>query len=177
MMENKVATNENEPAFEPKIRRARVEDIPALGKLGSQLALQHHGYDQVRFSMFQPLEENHSDFFADELANKDSVVLILEINEEVCGYAFIRFEPASLVELYEAGAWLHDIYLTETTRGKGVSKHFFDAILSEARHLGSNHLMLSVSPHNKTAQRFFERYNFRPTLVEMRLDFDIDNVN
>jgi GNAT superfamily N-acetyltransferase len=165
---------ENEPTSELKIRRARVEDIPTLGKLGSELALQHYGYDKLRFTMFQPLEENHSDFFANEITDKESVVLILEINDEVCGYAFIRLEPSSLVELYQAGAWLHDVYLTETARGKGVSKRFFDAILSEARLLGSDHLMLSVSPHNTTAQKFFVRCGFRPTMLEMRLDFETD---
>lgn len=169
MLENNTAANN--PESELKIRRAFVEDVPALGKLGSELALQHHGYDKRRFTLFEPLEEIHSNFFANEIANKESVVLILEINEEICGYAFIRFEPSSFVELYQAGAWLHDIYLTEPARGKGVSKRFFDAILEEARHLGSDHLMLSVSPHNTTAQKFFARYNFRPTLVEMRLDF------
>lgn len=170
MLENNTAAKE--PESKLKIRRACVEDVPALGKLGSELALQHHGYDKRRFTLFEPLEETYTDFFANEINNKESIVLILEINEEVCGYAFIRFEPSSLVELYQAGAWLHDIYLTETARGKGISQRFFDAILREAKHLGSDHLMLSVSPHNTTAQKFFEKCGFRPTMLEMRLDFE-----
>lgn len=174
MMENKVVASESK--FELKIRRARAEDVLALGELGSKLALQHYGYDQLRFTMFQPLEENHRDFFANEITNQESVVLMLEINKEICGYAFIRLEPSSLVELYQTGAWLHDIYLTEKTRGKSVSKRFFEAILNEARQLGSDHLMLSVSPHNTTARKFFERFGFRPTLLEMRLDFETDSV-
>lgn len=159
---------------ELKIRRATIEDVSALGKLGSKLALQHIGYDKSRFTPVEPLEESHTAFFAGEIKNEKTVILILELDGEIAGYAFLRFEPASFVELIAAGAWLHDIYLTEAARGKGAGSLFFDEIIIEARKMNSKSLMLSVSPHNTTARKFFEQYGFRPTMQEMRLDFKPD---
>jgi len=137
------------------IRRAAAEDLDALGKLGGELVFQHVAYDKLRFQPTASIVEDYTEFFKNEIANESSVVLIAELDAEIVGYACIRFEAASFVELLAAGAWLHDIYLVEA-----------------ARNLGSDNLMLSVSPHNRVARKFFERHGFRPTMQEMRLDFE-----
>lgn len=155
-----------------KIRRAAAEDLDALGKLGGELVFQHVAYDKLRFKPPATIVEDYTEFFKNEIANESSVVLIAELDAEIVGYAFIRFEAASFVELLAAGAWLHDIYLVEAARGKGVSEPFFAAIIEAAQNLGSASLMLSVSPHNSVARKFFERHGFRPTMQEMRLDFE-----
>lgn len=107
----------------------------------------------------------------EEIKKKNAVVLIAESESEIVGYAFLRIEEESFIELLKTSVWLHDIYLAETARGAGIGKTFFEAIKKAARDLGSDSLMLSVSPHNPTARKFFEQQGFRSTLIEMRLDF------
>ena len=68
------------------------------------------------------------------------------------------------------GVWLHDIYIDEKARGRGVGESLFRAIKNEAERLGSSFLMLSVSPKNIEGQRFFAKMGFRPTMQEMRLE-------
>lgn len=50
------------------IRRAEVEDAPALGELGKLLSLQHFGYDEKRFSLPEPIVENYSAFLNRQLS-------------------------------------------------------------------------------------------------------------
>lgn len=155
-----------------KIRRAATGDLDALGRLGSELARQHIGYDKLRFSPNDPKAKSFSEFFAGEIENENSVILIAELSGKIVGHAFIRFEPYSFIDLLNAGAWLHDVYLVESARGKSVSKPFFEAIIEEAHNLDSDSLMLSVSPHKRVARKFFEQNGFRQTMQEMCLDFE-----
>jgi GNAT superfamily N-acetyltransferase len=100
--------------------------------------------------------------------------LVVELDETIVGYAFIRFEPDNFGDLFKESAWLHDIYFEKTARGKGIGKRFFTEVIKAAKSLGSESLMLTVSPHNMTAKKFFEQHGFRPTMQEMRLDFEIE---
>ena len=155
------------------IRRAKMDDLAAIVDLGVELARQHFSYDQQRFTgePFEPLEQTHQDFFREQLDNPNSVFLIAEENGRIIGYAFLRIERKSLGDLLDDGVWLHDIYFEENARGRGVGKFFFDTVIDEAKKLGSKSLMLTVSPHNATAQEFFAKRGFRQTMIEMRLDF------
>ena len=157
---------------EPKIRRATVEDLPILSRLASRLALQHQDYDRQRFKLPEPLIEEHGKFFAEQLADENAILLVLELNSEIAGYAFIRVEPASFAELLDESVWLHDIFLDEAVRGKNAGKLLLDAVIETSREIGFGALMLSVSPQNEQAQKLFSQNGFRSTLIEMRLDFE-----
>jgi diamine N-acetyltransferase len=160
----------------PKIRRAKRKDLPKIIELGIGLGKQHLNYDTQRFNLinFEPIQETYANFFAKQLRNKKAIILVAELGETIVGYAFIRFEPDNLGDLLKESAWLHDIYFEKTARDKGIGKQFFVEIIKAAKSLGSESLMLTVSSQNETAKRFFEQRGFRPTMQEMRLDFEIE---
>jgi GNAT superfamily N-acetyltransferase len=81
-------------------------------------------------------------------------------------------ENASLEELRGPGAGLHDLYVTSGARSVGVGRLLVESAKDVARELGSASLMLGMSPHNGPAQRLFERLGFRPTMIEMRVEFN-----
>jgi GNAT superfamily N-acetyltransferase len=155
------------------IRHAAIEDISAIASLAVELARQHHKYDEKRFDLttFEPLQESHTEYLLGQFRDPKSVFLVAELGGKIVGYAFLRIEPASLLGLSTEGVWLHDIYFEEPARGRGISQLFFDVIIEEAKKLGSDHLMLGVSPQNVAGQKFFTKIGFRPTMHEMRLDF------
>ena len=88
------------------------------------------------------------------------------------GYAFVRMEPRSLVEIRRAAAWLHDIYVDPEARRGGIGRLLLEAAKEAALRLGSSSLMLSASPHNAKAQALFQRAGLRPTMIEMRLELE-----
>lgn len=156
------------------IRQAETKDLAEIIELGIKLAEQHLKYDQKRFTLtvFEPVRETFAGFFSEQLRNEKAKFLVVELNKHIVGYAFVRVESKSFGDLLAESVWLHDIYLDEKSRGKSIGKQFFEEIIKVAKSLGSDNLMLTVSPKNKIAQKFFEQCGFRLTMQEMRLDFE-----
>lgn len=152
------------------IRKADVLDLPDLGRLSAELARLHSSFDADRFAVQELSEEIFRAFFAEQLGRRDAQVLVAEQDEAVMGYAFVRMEPASLEDLRGAGAWLHDLYVDPVARGNAIGRQLVQAAIDAASRLGSDSLMLSVSPQNKSAQRLFEEMGLRATMVEMRVE-------
>jgi ribosomal protein S18 acetylase RimI-like enzyme len=148
-----------------QIRRAEARDLPTLAKFGLALGRLHASFDEQRFVV--PDESTFRQFFEGELARAEAAILFAEINGAPAGYAFVRLEPASIEALLDPAAWLHDIYVAPEARARGVGRRLVGAAFDAARTLGSNRLMLSVSPHNADGRALFERLGFRPTMIEM----------
>ena len=156
----------------PKVREAEISDMTTIAKMAVKLCRQHHGYDVARFDLtsFEPLERRYGEYLAEQSKREDSSLLVVLLDEVIVGYAFLAMEAESLLGLTDQGVWLHDIYIDEKARGRGVGESLFRAIKSEAERLGSSFLMLSVSPKNIEGQRFFSKVGFRPTMQEMRIE-------
>ena len=154
-----------------QIREATIEDLPALVEFAVELIRQHQTYDTDRFVGFEPLADKYAEFFPEQLENKQVVILVAALEKQIAGYAFLKIEEESFLDVRAATVWLHDIYIDQTSRGKNIGRQLLNAAVESARDLGSSSLMLSVSPKNETANKLFKAYGFRPTLTEMRLDF------
>ena len=149
------------------IRRARLEEAPALGAFGVRLALQHQGYDAQHFFIFGADEATFTDYYAEQLLRDDVAILVAEIEGRIVGYVYTRIEPASIEALSDTSGWIHDIFLDESARGHGLGKALLEAAINALRELGANTLMLAVSPKNETARRLFEKQGFRLTMLLM----------
>ena len=156
------------------VRRATAADLPFLCRNGELLARQHHEYDPIRFVIFEPAEEAFSRYFSAQLESDEAVFLIAEAEGEPVGYAFLRMEPESFVDLAGPCVWLHDLYVIEAARGSGAGAQLIEAAKQTARAMGSPALMLSVAPQNARARRRFEAHGFRPTMLEMRVELDAE---
>jgi GNAT superfamily N-acetyltransferase len=154
-----------------QIRRATIEDLPALVNFAVKLIRQHQTYDADRFTAVEPLEDEYAKFFPEQLKNKQAVILVGALEKQITGYAFLKIEDESFLDVRAATVWLHDIYIDESARGAKLGMQLLAAAVEAARDLGSSSLMLSVSPKNETANKLFKAYGFRPTMTEMRLDF------
>lgn len=153
-----------------RIRPAEPRDIPAIAELALALARMHVEIDHQRFVAPEGGVRAFVEFFSGELERPAAVLLIAEDGSTPVGYAFVRMEPASIEALIAPSAWLHDVYVGPTYRGRGIGRQLFDAAIESARKLGSSSLMLGVSPANTQARRLYERAGMRTTLIEMRVD-------
>jgi GNAT superfamily N-acetyltransferase len=154
------------------IRKAEIGDLPAIAKMAVKLARQHGNYDKMRFdlSIFEPLEPRHVEYMTEQFDREDTSFLVALLHDDIVGYAFLRIEPQSFLSLDQEGVWLHDIFFEKPARGRGITAPFFDAVVEEAKEMGSAFLMLGVSPKNTVGQKFFAKMGFRATMQEMRLD-------
>ncbi len=158
----------NEPAL--TVRRATDADLTVLARYGFALAQVHVGFDGDRFAAPPGGEGAYAAFFRAELQLPEVVLLIAEAGPQPVGYAFVRMEPMSLVDIRGAGAWLHDIYVDPQARSGGIGRRLLEAAKQAALDLGSSSLMLSASSQNLAARQLFERAGLRPTMVEMRIE-------
>ncbi len=152
------------------VRRATPADLTVLARFGFALGQLHVGFDGERFAVPPGGEGAYAAFFQEELQRPEVVLLIAEAGPQAVGYAFVRLEPMSLVELRRAGAWLHDIYVDPQARSGGIGRRLLEAAKEAALALGSSSLMLSAASQNAAAQKLFERAGWRPTMVEMRIE-------
>lgn len=158
----------NEPPL--TVRRATDADLTVLACFGFALGQLHVGFDGERFAVPPGGESAYAAFFREELQRPEVVLLIAEAGPQAVGYAFVRMEPMSLVELRRAGAWLHDIYVDPEARSGGIGRRLLEAAKEAALALGSSSLMLSAASQNAAARKLFERAGLRPTMVEMRIE-------
>ena len=151
------------------VRRAKLEDARLIAELSVKLVVQHQDYDSRRFTQLARLDQAEW-FYGKQTNTDDAAVLVAELEGKIVGFAYIEFEAKDYANLLENAAWLHDIYIDETTRGNSAGKLLIEKSMEVAEELGADKLMLSVAAKNEYAKQFFRRNGFRETMVEMILN-------
>jgi ribosomal protein S18 acetylase RimI-like enzyme len=154
----------------PIIRQATLNDHQGMMIYALKLLRQHQNFNNLRFVQFENHEERLFDFFKAEITNPKAIVLVVELEQKIVGYSFIRIEESSLAEISPEAAWLHDIFIDEKARGFGAGKLLLDAAIASAQKLGANRMMLQVAAQNEFAKKLFELNGFEVSTYEMIKD-------
>ncbi|WNG13357.1 GNAT family N-acetyltransferase [Cystobacter fuscus] len=155
------------------IRPARVEDAPALGRMGGRLVRMHHALDTRRFMLpGGDVESGYQWWLGRELAHGRAVVLVAEREGELVGYAYGTAESRDWNALRDAHGELHDLWVEESARGAGVGARLAEEVVRRLRALGVPRVMLMAAVGNESARRLFERLGWRPTMVEMTRELE-----
>jgi GNAT superfamily N-acetyltransferase len=150
------------------IRPARPADVPALGRFGAQLFVQHFESDRLRF-MTPPghLEEGYGGFLATQLDRDDVVVLVAEHDGILVGYVYAGVAPLDWMQLRDEAGFIHDVFVEPAARREGVATALVEAAAEWLAGRGMPRVMLWTAARNEAARRFFERLGFRHTMTEM----------
>lgn len=153
------------------VRGARHEDLRAAAKFAAELVREHHRLDPLRFMRIEPLEEGYEEFLHTQLDRDDVAVLIAvekrEGREMVVGYALAGLEERNWIDLRDACGKLHDLYVDERARGRGVAQRLVEEAVARLEAMGAPRVVLLTAWNNERAHRFFERLGFRRTMLEM----------
>lgn len=154
-----------------QVRRARKEDLHAVGKLALGLVQLHESFDPDRFMHLPNADKGYERFLTREIENPQACVLVLTQGEgnaeDVVGYTYSTMEERDYNALLDACAKLHDIFVAHDLRGKGAGELLLGKTLEELEKMGAPRIVLLASVKNEVAQRLFSRADFRPTMVEM----------
>ena len=153
------------------VRAARPGDLQAAAKLAATLVRQHHAYDPQRFMSIEPLEEGYERFLRTQV-DRDGVVLLVAARcrgagESVVGYLLGSLEERDWSDLRDACGKIHDLYVDESVRLRGVATHLVEEAVARLEALGAPRVVLMAAWRNDGARRLFERLGFRPTMLEM----------
>jgi ribosomal protein S18 acetylase RimI-like enzyme len=150
-----------------EIRKATRRDLPRIAKLAGGLVRQHYAFDPQRFLFIDDPEAGYKWWFGKELDNKKALILSAKLDGELVGYAYARLEPRDWNALLDAHGALHDIYVDERARRRGVAKQLLERVAAELRARGAPRVVLHTSVKNRGAQKLFEAAGFRKTMLEM----------
>ncbi len=152
------------------VRRATQDDLDAVARLVTALGDQHVALDPRRFRFPEPPRPAHAAFFREQIVSDEARVLVACVDDLVVGYAFVRREPASLLDARDESVWLHDLYVEPSHRATGLGRAIMAAAWDAAAELGASRLYIVVAAANAAALRLFARHGFTTTMVEMAAD-------
>ena len=158
------------------VRPARPEDLPAAARHAAALVRQHHGYDPHRFMCIEPLEEGYELFLRTQV-DRDGVVLLVAVSvrgadETVVGYLLGSLEERNWSDLRDACGKIHDVYVDESVRGRGVATVLVREAVARLEGMGAPRVVLMAAWRNERARRLFYGLGFRPTMLEMTREAD-----
>lgn len=152
------------------VREAHEEDLDAVSVLAARLVRMHYDWDPQRFLRAGPsVESGYRRFLAGELGNPESLVLVALVEGNVAGYAFGRHEPRNWELLMDESGVLHDVYVDENIRAKGVGSALVRAFVERMRKDGAHRVVLHTAAQNAAGQALFKKLGFRVTMLEMTL--------
>jgi len=155
------------------VRRASSADVQTLGRLGARLVEEHHSLDRTRFlATRKGMANDYASFLRSQLDDPETVIFVAEDNAKVIGYAWAEIEGPDYMALRGPAGVLHDVIVDPEYRGRGVGRLLIEATLSYLNSQGAPRVVLSTAERNLPAQRLFERFGFRKTMIEMTRDFD-----
>jgi len=153
-----------------RVRRAGPGDVEAAAELAGHLVRLHHATDPERFFLPERVEAGYAGWFRRVLADDKAVLLVAEGTGTLAGYAYGSLEERDWNLLLDEHGAIHDVYVADDARRRGVGEALVGAIIRELEALGAERIVLGTMPSNHPAQRLFARFGFRPTLLEMTRD-------
>ncbi|MBX3224721.1 MAG: GNAT family N-acetyltransferase [Labilithrix sp.] len=150
-------------------------DLPAVGILAGRLVRAHHAYDAERFLEPVDPERGYERWFATQIGADHTILLVAADDAGIAGYVYARMEPRSYNELLDACTKLHDIYVDERARRRGVGEALLRETFRRAKAKGAPRVVLLTASQNTAAHRLFARAGFRTTMLEMTRELSDDD--
>jgi len=150
-----------------QIRRATPRDIEEILPVWGELAVYHADLDAT----FTPSAEwpNEYGAYLRTLMNRDdALAVIARDGADLVGYAVGRI--TSLPSFFESRqrGYIHDVYVRERYRQRGIGRRLVDEILSWFRRRGVTHVELTVAANNDDATAFWRSLGFETYMYQMK---------
>src|SRR5690349_19371676 len=125
------------PMSEVVVRSATRAELRAVAVLTGRLVRMQHAEDETRFFLPERVEAGYEWWLGRELDRAEARVLVAEDEGRVVGYAYGALEERDWNLLLDAHGAVHDLYVSEEERGRGIGKKLLEAMLAELEGLGA----------------------------------------
>ena len=97
-----------------------------------------------------------------EIADPDVATVLAVDGETIVGFVQVRRGSPPPCVAADGAIELGRLYVDGTPHGRGVAAQLMDEAVRRAGEAGASVLWLGVFEHNHRAQRFYEKWGFRP---------------
>ena len=149
------------------IRAPTPAELKPICALAARLVAMHRHWDPQRFFALPDPAEGYLWYFRRVLGKRRTVILAAFEGRKVLGYAYASMLGRDWDLLRDPCGSLHDLYVDESARGRGVARLLVGAVLERLKALGAPRVVLYSAWPNDDARRLFEHLGFRRTMVEM----------
>jgi GNAT superfamily N-acetyltransferase len=149
---------------EIQIRTARTTDLPILLEFEQGIITAERPYDKT-------LKAGHINYYdIGELILSDNSEVIVAVNtEEIVGSAYVKIKTALPYLDHADYAYLGFMFVKPEYRGRGINMLIIEALNEWAKSKGITEIRLDVYADNVSALRAYEKADFKPHLVNMRM--------
>jgi ribosomal protein S18 acetylase RimI-like enzyme len=154
------------------VRRAKRSELSAVARMAAALVREHHQLDPQRFLLVEPVEIGYRAWLGKEITRRGAVILVVEEDLEIVGYAYGTLESRNWNDLLDACGKLQDVYVAEGARRRGIARRLVESMHIELKALGAPRIVLMSAEGNRGAQAFFQAMGFRRTMVEMTRELE-----
>lgn len=133
-----------------QIRRAEADDFMAVARLLTKL-----GRDPIT-------EETHDPFqrvYLRYIARADTHPMVAEWDGEIVGFTSLEFRDR--LNRARPEAFIPDLIVTRSARGRGIGRALLEAAISVARQHGCYNVCLDTGHHRAEGHRLYKRVGMR----------------
>ncbi|MDR5693728.1 MAG: GNAT family N-acetyltransferase [Armatimonadota bacterium] len=152
-----------------EIRRATSFDIPQIVPLWKELAAYHATLDPA-FAISPEGGEAYVEYLHTLMRNREALVVVALDQRELVGYAVGRVSTLPRTFLVRRRGYIHDVFVRESYRLRGVGRQLIGELLQWFRGQGITLVELTVAIQNAQALAFWEKLGFTTYMVHMKLE-------
>ena len=145
------------------IRKARIDDLALLLEFEQGIVAAERPFDGTLKT-----GEIHYYDLRELILAPDSEVLVAVSGDEIVGSGYARIKKAKDYLRHEQYAYIGFMFVKPEYRGKGVNWRILDGLEKWALDRGITEIRLEVYKENLAAIRAYEKFGFKPNLLEMR---------
>jgi len=146
------------------IRVATADDLPVLRLFQQGVVEAERPFDPT----LKPGELHYYDLAA-LLTEPQTQLLVATDGARIVASGYARLLPAKPYLRHSRYAYLGFMYVEPAYRGRGLSGQLIEALRQWAQTQGVTELRLEVYAANEPALKAYEKFGFRPHMLEMRL--------
>jgi ribosomal protein S18 acetylase RimI-like enzyme len=153
-------------SVEISLRAACEADIGVLREFEQQVVLAERPFNST-------IREDEVVFYYDIehlIASDDSLLVVGERAGELVATGYVQLRVSKAHYDHERHAYLGFMYVVPECRGKGLNRVVLDHLVQWSQEQGVDVFSLDVYADNAAAVRAYEKYGFKPLLLEMTLD-------
>ena len=142
-----------------QIRNMILNDYQEVDRLMAQV---HGLHVKGRPDLYIDVEHIYSfEQFKEMVENEDMITILAEENDKVVGICMVSMRMKTCM-VKRRTAYMEDLCIDESCRGKGIGKKLFLYAKDEAVKMGAERLDLMVWDFNENARKFYESMGMKP---------------